>query len=133
MLCILQRVVELSKLVIDDRQIVERDGISRVGLCIEFVGGNALVELTAVRIVMGHDVEFLALAGPIAKLESFLPVLLRQLGLLKVVVDRAEAGVGHREIRIDLNSVLIVGNSTQFVAHVVLGVSQAQRPQSFER
>src|SRR5258708_26840776 len=84
-LCILQRVVELSKLVIDDRQIVERDGISRVGLYIEFVGGNALVELTAVRIIMGHDVEFLALAGAIPKRESLLPVLLRQLGLLKVV------------------------------------------------
>ena len=86
-LCLLQRVVELAELVIDDRQIVEGGGIPRVGLDIEFVGGNALVELAAVRIIMGHDVELLALAGPIPKLESLLPVLFRQLGLPKVVVD----------------------------------------------
>ena len=133
MLRFLQCIVELPELVIDDRQIVERDGIPRVGLNIEFVGGNALVELAAVRIIVGHDVELLALAGPIPKLETLLPVLFRQLRLPKVVIDRAEAGVSHRKVGIDLDRVLIVGNSTQFVAHVVLGVTHAERLQCVER
>jgi hypothetical protein len=100
----------LSELVIDPRQIVEGDGIPRVGLAVEFVGGNAFVELAAVGVIVGHDVEFLALAGAIAKLEGLLAVLLRQLGLAKVVVDGAEAGIGHGEIRIDLDGALVVGN-----------------------
>jgi len=90
MLRVLQRVIELPELVIDSRQIGKRGGIPRVGLAVEFVGGNTFVELAAVGVIVGSDVELLTLAGAIAKLEGLLTVLLRQRSLAKVVVGGAE-------------------------------------------
>ena len=73
------------------------------------------------------------LAGAVAQLERFLPVVFRKFALSQVVVDRAQAGIGHGEIGVEFYRALVERQSGQFVEHLVLHVAQAEGLERFER
>jgi len=104
---ILQRLFPFALFAVLDAEIGTRDGIPRVRLRVEFVRGDSLIGLPVVGVVMGFDVQALALAGPVAQLESLLAVLFGFLGFSQIAVDRRQARVSQGEVGVQFYRALV--------------------------
>ena len=128
-----ERVFILPELVVDVPQIVGRGRVARIGLFVKFQRRDALVVLPAVGIVVRHDIELLALAGPVAQLERLLPIFFREHTLPKISVSRSEPCIRRCEVRIELDGSLIFRNRGQLIARRMLGIAASKCVQRVER
>jgi hypothetical protein len=92
---------------IDGAEVGVGNFVSRITLRPRFVGSTGLLQIAGNEIVVvGVNIKFFALAGPVPQLLCFLRKLRRQAGLGNVVVCGGEAGIGHCKIRIKLDGTL---------------------------
>ena len=82
---------------------------------------------------MGSDVELFAFAGAVPQFKSFLAIGLGQFRLLHVVVHRAETRIAHGKHGVEFDGALVIRKGTDFISHVVLAVSHAERLECVER
>ena len=130
---ILQRVLILSQLVVNHREIVVRSGIARIRLLVQLKGGDAFIELSRIHVVMRHDIQLLVFAGPVSQLKCFLPVCFRKFALSQIAVHRSHARIGHGKIGIQFRRVLVERQSAQLIEHLVFHVAQAERLERLQR
>ena len=73
----------------------------------EFIGLACLFHVAGDKeVVVGLSVEFLAFADALAQFVGFARVLIRQAGFAQIIIAHAEGGIGHGEIRVELNGAL---------------------------
>src|ERR1035438_8797777 len=117
-----------------DTQVVIRRGRSRVSLDALLVYLIGLSQLASdIAVVHGFDVKALTLAGAVAQCKCLLGILDCQAGLSQVAKANSEVGVGHGEVRIQLDGALVMRKGRGIAFFCSDPLRLCQRLQSFQR